>query len=430
VPAFAGVLLIVVSVSQLFLGCDAVSGDSIDFSDGGYWYRNDDAALAWVNLGIGIVGVPLGLSLFGVGGRLGRLRGRAGAAMAIGAVSAANQCLLAPWYPLWSALVIVLDLFLVWALATRLAEDADGHGEDGGIVRLDAPAAPNWHGGRMGRRSFAAAAKRFFSENRLDDAAALTYYSVLSLFPAILVGTSLIGMLDENATRELLEGIEDVAPADAMSIIENAVTGLQTNPATAGVMALVGLAAALWAASNYVAAFSRALNEVNGTGETRKWWTVLIVRLVLTLVVGALTAVCALVAATGGGVATAIGKAVGAGGTAVTVWTWVKWPIILVLVMVIVALLYWLAPARHSTFRFRAPGAVVAVLLWVVASAAFGLYVASFADYDKTYGTLGGVIVFLVWLWITNAVLLFGSEYNVSANAAERSEDGEEPRTG
>lgn len=238
---------------------------------------------------------------------------------------------------------------------------------------------------------------------------------MLSIFPGILVGTSLIGMLDESATRELLNGLEDVAPADAMSIIEGAVTGLQTNPATAGVMALVGLAAALWAASNYIAAFSRALNEVNGTGETRKWWVVLILRIVLTIVVGTLTAACALVAAAGGGVATAIGKAIGASGTAVTVWQWVKWPIILVLVMVIVALLYWLAPARHATFRLRAPGAVLAVILWIVASVGFGLYVANFGNYDKTYGTLGGLIVFLVWLWITNAVLLFGSEYNVSA---------------
>lgn len=202
-----------------------------------------------------------------------------------------------------------------------------------------------------------------------------------------------------------------------MSIITNAVTGLQTNPAAAGIMALVGLAAALWAASNYVAAFSRALNEVNGTGETRKWWTVLIVRVVLTLIVGALTAVCGLVAAAGGTVAAALGEAIGLGDAALTVWQWVKWPIILVLVTVIVALLYWLAPAKHSTFGFRAPGAVLAVVLWVVASVAFGLYVANFGNYDKTYGTLGGVIVFLVWLWITNAVLLFGSEYNVSALA-------------
>lgn len=269
----------------------------------------------------------------------------------------------------------------------------------------------------MGSRSFTAAAKRFFAENRLDDAAALTYYSVLSLFPAILVGTSLIGMLDEHATESLLNGVEDVAPDDAMSIITNAVTGLQTNPAAAGIMALVGLAAALWAASNYVAAFSRALNEVNGTGETRKWWTVLIVRVVLTLIVGALTAVCGLVAAAGGTVAAALGEAIGLGDAALTVWQWVKWPIILVLVTVIVALLYWLAPAKHSTFGFRAPGAVLAVVLWVVASVAFGLYVANFGNYDKTYGTLGGVIVFLVWLWITNAVLLFGSEYNVSALA-------------
>ena len=267
----------------------------------------------------------------------------------------------------------------------------------------------------MGGRSFTAAAKRFLSRNRLDAAAALTYYSVLSIFPGILVGTSLIGMLDENATEALLGGVEDVAPADAASVVEDAVEGLQTNPATAGLMALVGLAAALWAASNYIAAFSRALNEVNGTDETRRWWTVLIVRVVLTAVVGALTAACALIAATGEAAATAIGEAFGAGGTAVAVWQWVKWPVILVLVTVVVALLYWLAPAKHSTFRFRAPGAAVAVVLWVVASAAFGLYVASFGNYDKTYGTLGGVIVFLVWLWITNAVLLFGSEYNVSA---------------
>nr|WP_277605271.1 YihY/virulence factor BrkB family protein [Glycomyces sp. L485] len=271
----------------------------------------------------------------------------------------------------------------------------------------------------MGRRSFKTAAKRFWAEKRTDAAAALTYYAVLSIFPAILVGTSVIGMLNPDATEEMLNAADDLFPDDAMSIIDSAVAQLQTNPATAGLMALVGLAAALWAASKYVAAFSRALNDVNGTGETRKWWTVLIVRVVLTVVVGALTAVCAIIAATGGAVADAIGDAVGAGGTAVTVWNWVKWPVIIVLVMVIVTLLYWLAPAKRSTFRFRAPGAVLAVAAWIVVSALFGLYVANFGNFDRTYGALGGVIVFLVWLWITNSVLLFGSEYNVSALADE-----------
>ena len=283
----------------------------------------------------------------------------------------------------------------------------------------------------MGARSLVKAAKRYGAESRGDTAAALTYYSVLSLFPAILVGTSLIGLLDKDATAALLEGVASLAPAESLQIIEDAVARLQMNPAAAGVLALVGLVAALWAASNYVAAFPRALNAVNGTGETRKWWTVLIVRVVLTLVVGALTAVCAVVAATGGSVARAIGEAVGSSGTAVTVWEWVKWPIIVVLVVVIVALLYWLAPAKRSRLRERAPGAALAVVLWLAASAAFGLYAATFGSYEKAYGALAGVIVFLIWLWITNAALLFGSEYNATAGTAGTAEgEASEPSAG
>ncbi|RRR99767.1 YihY/virulence factor BrkB family protein [Glycomyces terrestris] len=270
----------------------------------------------------------------------------------------------------------------------------------------------------MGGRSIVKAAKRYAAESRGDTAAALTYYSVLSLFPAILVGTSLIGLLDEDATASLLEGAGTLLPSDSMSIIEDAVARLQMNPARAGLVALFGLVAALWAASNYVAAFSRALNAVNGTEETRKWWTVLIVRLVLTVVVGALTAVCAVVAAAGGSVARVIGRAVHADDAAVAVWTWVKWPAITVLVIVIVALLYWLAPAKRSRFGRRAPGAALAVVLWLAASAGFGLYAATFGNYDKTYGPLGGVIVFLVWLWITNAALVFGFEYNATGDPA------------
>ncbi len=268
-----------------------------------------------------------------------------------------------------------------------------------------------------------AAVKRFITESRFDNAAALTYYSVLSLFPAILVGTSIIGLLGDDATDALLDGVRELLPADSAEIVEDAVDRLQTDPATAGVLAAVGLLAALWAASNYIGAFMRATNAVNGTEETRKLWIVLIVRVVLTVVVGALTAVCAVVAATGGTVAAEFGRAFGAGAVASTFWQWVKWPTILVLVMVIVALLYWLSPAVRTTFRFRAPGAVLAVVLWVAASALFGLYVANFGNYEQTYGTLGGAIVFLVWLWITNAVLLFGSEYNASALRPEREDE-------
>lgn len=276
----------------------------------------------------------------------------------------------------------------------------------------------------MSRRSLGRAAKRYVAENRGDDAAALTYFSVLSIFPAILVGTSLIGLLNQQATDALLEAVATIAPSGIMQIIEDAVARLQMNPGTAGLVALLGLAGALWAASNYMAAFSRALNEVYATDETRRWWTVLIVRIVLTVVVGVLAALCGIIAATGGAVAEAIGKAIGLGGTAVTVWQWVKWPILLVLVMIIVALLYWLAPAKRTGFGERAPGAVLAVALWIVASVGFGLYVANFGSYEKTYGALAGVVIFLVWLWITNAALLFGAELNAT------SELGADERTG
>jgi len=270
----------------------------------------------------------------------------------------------------------------------------------------------------MGGRSLIKAAKRFAAESRSDTAAALTYYSVLSVFPAILVGTSIIGLLSQEATKEFLDAIGEIAPADTMSIIEDAVARLQMNPRAAGFMALVGLVAALWAASNYVAAFSRALNRVNGTEETRHWWTVLVVRVVLTIVVGVLAAACGIVMATGGTAARAVGKLLGSGDTATMVWAWVKWPAVVVLVVVIVALLYWLAPAKRSRLGERAPGATLAVVLWLAASVGFGLYASTFGNYDKTYGALGGMIVFLVWLWITNLALLFGSEYNATADPA------------
>ena len=204
-----------------------------------------------------------------------------------------------------------------------------------------------------------------------------------------------------------------------MAIIEDAVARLQMNPAAAGVVALLGLVAALWAASNYVAAFSRALNAVNGTGETRKWWTVLVVRVLLTLVVGALAAVCAVVLATGGTVVRA--DRARRSGPAVrrsTVWQWLKWPVALALVMVIVALLYWLAPAKRTRF---ASARRVRCWRWCCGSwlrRGSGCTRGRFGSYDKAYGALAGVIVFLIWLWITNAALLFGSEYNATADSA------------
>jgi membrane protein len=255
--------------------------------------------------------------------------------------------------------------------------------------------------------------KEFKRDELTDRAAGLTYYGILALFPALLVLVALLGIAGDSATRTVLDNIQKLAPGSARDVITNAVTQLQSSGGTSSVVAVVGLLGALWSASGYIAAFIRASNVVYDVPEGRPAWKVLPVRVGLTLALMILACVSALIVVLTGGLARQIGTALGVGDTAMTVWSIAKWPVLVVLVAMMLAILYWAAPnAKNRGFKFVSLGSLLALLIWLAASAAFAFYVANFASYNKTYGTLAGVIIFLVWLWITNLAILLGLEFD------------------
>ncbi|MEV0850142.1 YihY/virulence factor BrkB family protein [Streptomyces sp. NPDC049954] len=270
---------------------------------------------------------------------------------------------------------------------------------------------------QLSRGSWVAVLKRTLKEFKRDEltdrAAALTYYSILALFPALLVLISLLGIAGKSATQSVLDNIKKLAPGSARDVLTNAVTQLQGSAGLGSVLAVVGVLGALWSASGYVAAFIRTSNVVYDLPEGRPAWKVLPVRVGLTLALLILACVSGLIVVFTGGLARQIGTSLGIGSTAVTVWSIVKWPVLVVLVAAMLALLYWAAPnARGRGFRFVTLGSLLALLIWLVASAGFAVYVANFSSYNKTYGTLAGVIIFLVWLWITNLAVLLGLEFD------------------
>ena len=246
-----------------------------------------------------------------------------------------------------------------------------------------------------------------------DWAAALTYYGVLSIFPALLALVSILGIVGASATQPLVDNLTSVAPGPAKDIVTNALHGLQHSGGTAGVLFVVGLAGALWSASGYVSAFMRASNVVCGVAEGRPIWKTLPIRIGVTIVTLVLLAVSAIAVAVTGPLARQIGDLVGAGSTAVTAWDVAKWPVLVLVAAFLFGILYWAAPnVQHPRLRWITPGGLIAVALWLASSALFALYVANFGSYNQTYGALGGVIVFLVWLWLSNLVLLLGAEIN------------------
>ncbi|MFH8758889.1 YihY/virulence factor BrkB family protein [Streptomyces atroolivaceus] len=301
-----------------------------------------------------------------------------------------------------------------------------GAGPDPQVER-DAPDTPT----KVGRASWAAVLRRTLKEFKRDEladrAAALTYYGILALFPALLVLVSLLGIAGESATQTVLDNIRKLAPGAARDVLTNAVKQLQSSSGTGWVMAIVGLAAALWSASGYVAAFMRTSNVVYDLPEGRPAWKVLPVRVGLTLVLMVLACVSALIVVLSGGLASRLGTALGVGDTAMTVWSIAKWPVLVVLVTVMLAILYWAAPnAKGRGFKFVSLGSLLALLIWMAVSAAFAVYVANFSSYNKTYGALAGVIIFLVWLWITNLAVLLGLEFDAEM-ARERAVIGGHP---
>ncbi|WP_025274510.1 YhjD/YihY/BrkB family envelope integrity protein [Haloglycomyces albus] len=278
----------------------------------------------------------------------------------------------------------------------------------------------------IGRTSIGRAVTTFFSRNRTDNAAGLTYYSVLSLFPALIVGVSVIGMLDPGATGRFLANFNDVLPESVLSLLDKVVGNLQSNRQAAGAVALLGTLTSLWAAGNYIAAFGRAGDLVTGTDTGRAWWKTLLVRLGLTAGCGLLAIVGVITVTSGSSVASTVGGLWGQPDATAALWGWLRWLVLAAVIITITVVLYRYAPSRNLAARELIPGALLGMVLAVAASAAFGMYVSSVADYDATYGSLAGVIIFLVWLWLLNTVLLLGFQYGVTRGESAPANGGAE----
>jgi membrane protein len=291
-----------------------------------------------------------------------------------------------------------------------------------------APEEPTDLGGRGWWAALKRTVREFKDDNLTDWAAALTYYGILAIFPAMIVLVSILGLVGESATQPLIDNLGSVAPGPAQEIFTNAIKNLQGDQGAAGVLFVVGLLGALWSASGYVAAFMRASNSIYDMEEGRPVWKTLPVRVSLTLVLLVLLAVTTLAVVLTGGLAEKVGDLIGLGDTAVSAWNIAKWPVLLLVVSLMFALLYWAAPnVKQPGFRWVSPGGILAVVGWLIASGAFAFYVGNFGSYNKTYGALGGVIVFLVWLWISNIMILLGAEFNAELERGRAIQAGMRP---
>jgi membrane protein len=255
---------------------------------------------------------------------------------------------------------------------------------------------------------------REFSDDQCTDiAAALTYYSVLAIFPGILALVSVLGIVgaDNAKVRDtILEVLNPLVTSSTLDSVRRLLDQLSSSQA-GGYALAIGIAGALWSASGYVGAFSRAMNRVYEVQEGRPFWKLRPLQLVITVVTVLLCAVGLIILVVSGPVAQSIGDALNVGDAALTAWNIAKWPALAVVVILAVALLYYMTPnVRQPRFRWVSPGAFLAIVVWVVASVAFGFYVSNFSSYNKTYGSLAAVIVALLWLWLTNLALMFGAE--------------------
>ena len=293
----------------------------------------------------------------------------------------------------------------------------------------DAPGKPDSPADLHKRSWFYVARKtmREFGKDQCTDlAAALTYYSVLALFPALIAVLSLVSLVGDpqKTVDNLLKILSDIGASSAANTLEPTITKLAQSQ-SGGIALILGLATALWSASGYVNAFSRGMNRIYEVPEGRPVWKLRPIMLLLTFVLVILVALVALALVLTGPAAQSVGNLIGLGDTAVTIWNIAKWPVMLAVVVLIVALLYYVTPnVSQPKFRWISVGAVVAILVWIVASLAFGFYVATFSSYNKTYGSLAGVIVFLLWLWITNLALLFGAELDAELERGRQLQAG------
>jgi len=273
------------------------------------------------------------------------------------------------------------------------------------------PRSPTSFSARTWWKVLIRTAKQFDADKLTVWAAALTYYGVLSLFPGILVLAAAMGLVSDRVIGELLSDVAPLVPGPVQEILTGALENVQSSERKAGIAAIIGLAVALWSASGYIDAFMQASNAIYDVPEGRPLWKRLPIRLGVTLATGILLVLSILIVVLSGRLADAVGSALGLAGPVVTAWNVIKWPVLAFIIGLLFAILYWASPnARQGGFRWVSPGGAVAVILWIIVSAGFGFYAANFGSYTATYGALGGVVVFLIWLWLSNLAILFGAE--------------------
>jgi membrane protein len=293
----------------------------------------------------------------------------------------------------------------------------------------DGPSKPTSLGKRSWVNIFKRTVKQVGQDHLTSWAAALTYYAILSIFPGLLVLIAALKLTGQQTTQKVLTNVESIAPGPARGVLSGAVKNLQQGQSsTAGVLAIVGLLGALWSASGYVGSFMQAANSIYDVPEGRPIWQKLPTRLAITIVAGLIVSAAALAVVLTGGLARQLGKLVGLGPTFVTVWDIAKWPVLVILISLLFAMLYWAGPnAKQGGFRWITPGSVLAVVVWIAASVGFAFYVANFGSYNKTYGSLAAVIVFLVWLWLSNLAILVGAEFDAEMQRGRAIEAGHSP---
>ena len=287
-----------------------------------------------------------------------------------------------------------------------------------------APARPTDLDARSWGQVLRRTIREFREDNLTDWAAALTYYGVLALFPALIFLISILGLVGSSATQPLIDNLTTVAPESARDIFETALNNIQGQRGAAGVAFVIGLVLALWSASGYIGAFIRASNAIYEVEEGRGFFKLRPMQMGITLVMVLLLAISALAVVITGPVTEQVGNLIGAGETAKTVFDIAKWPVLVVVVSLMFSILYYAAPnVKQPSFKWITPGGVLAVIVWVIASLAFAAYTANFPN-NKTYGTFGGVIFFLTWLWISNVAVLLGQELNAEVERGRELEAG------
>jgi membrane protein len=315
-------------------------------------------------------------------------------------------------------------------MATRQPLTTEEDHEVRGTKRNGGPGGPTDLDATSWKAVLKRTLKGYKKDNLSDWAAALTYYGVLSIFPMLAALVALLGLIGTSATQPLIDNLGTVAPGPAKEIFTSAITNIQSHQGAAGVAAIVGLVLALWSASNYVAAFMRASNSIYEVPEGRPIWKTAPLRLGVTLVLIVLLVISAVMVVATGGLAHQIGNVIGLGDDFVKVWDIAKWPVLVLIVSFMFAFLYWAAPnAKQPGFRWFSPGGILGVIIWIVASALFAFYIANFGSqgYAKTYGAFAGIIIFLVWLWISNLAVLLGAEFNAELARGKAIEEGHHP---